>query len=84
MQVLFIPGIQFHKNCFGDFFLGKCQGYKSPNHYIAAQGPVPLTTPDFWRMVWEQGAITIVMLTNLEEKGRVSYRNVYFYNAMVT
>ena len=34
-------------------------------------GPVPDSVPDFWRMVWEQGTATVVMLTNLEEKGRV-------------
>lgn len=48
------------------------QGYKEPNAFIASQGPVPHSVPDFWRMVWEQNCATIVMLTNLEEKGRVS------------
>ena len=47
------------------------QGYKLENGFIATQGPVPDSVPDFWRMVWEQNTATIVMVTNLEEKGRV-------------
>ena len=33
---------------------------------------MPDSVPDFWRMVWEQNTASIVMVTNLEEKGRVS------------
>lgn len=34
--------------------------------FIATQGPLPETVPDFWRLVWEQNARTVVMLTNAQ------------------
>ena len=46
-------------------------GYKKPNYYIAAQGPTAGTVNDFWYMLWENKTDVIVMLTNLEEKGKV-------------
>ncbi|CAJ0941444.1 unnamed protein product, partial [Mesorhabditis belari] len=41
------------------------------NRYIACQGPLAHTTPDFWIMCWEQLCTTIVMLTTTVERGRV-------------
>ncbi|GMT14634.1 hypothetical protein PFISCL1PPCAC_5931, partial [Pristionchus fissidentatus] len=46
-------------------------GYERERAYIATQGPLSETADDFWRMVWEEGSCTIVMLTNLEEQNRV-------------
>lgn len=42
------------------------------NKYIACQGPLPNTCPDFWQMTWEQGSSMVVMLTTQVERGRVS------------
>lgn len=47
------------------------QGYASPREFIVTQGPLPSTRDDFWRMIWEQNARSIVMLTRCIEKGRV-------------
>lgn len=47
-------------------------GYRKQNAYIATQGPLPETLSDFWRLVWEQRTCSIVMMTRLEEKSRVS------------
>ncbi|CAL8274333.1 unnamed protein product [Gadus morhua 'NCC'] len=46
-------------------------GYKRSNAYIATQGPLPKTFEDFWRLVWEQMVLLIVMTTRVVERGRV-------------
>ncbi|XP_035663452.1 tyrosine-protein phosphatase 10D-like [Branchiostoma floridae] len=45
-------------------------GYRFEREFIATQGPVPFTVPDFWRMVWEQNSRVIVMLTQCWERGK--------------
>uniref|UniRef100_K1PD35 Receptor-type tyrosine-protein phosphatase kappa n=1 Tax=Magallana gigas TaxID=29159 RepID=K1PD35_MAGGI len=52
-------------------FTADYQGFKKKRAYIATQGPLKATTPDFWSMVWQEEARKIVMVTNLKENKRV-------------
>lgn len=57
-------------------FCSKCplsmvQGYRQKDSYMASQGPLQHTIEDFWRMIWEWRSCSIVMLTELEERGQV-------------
>ena len=47
------------------------QGYTAKKQFIATQGPLPDTSCDFWRLVWENKCHTVVMLTKEEEGGQV-------------
>ncbi|XP_017777960.1 PREDICTED: tyrosine-protein phosphatase non-receptor type 9 [Nicrophorus vespilloides] len=45
-------------------------GYKQKNAFINTQGPLPKTAAEFWRMIWEQQTLVIVMTTRAMERSR--------------
>ncbi|XP_078286531.1 receptor-type tyrosine-protein phosphatase H-like isoform X5 [Rhinoraja longicauda] len=54
-------------------------GYRLNKAFIAAQGPLPNTVVDFWRMVWEQKSKVIVMLTNCVELNRFQVKCEHYW-----
>jgi ankyrin repeat protein len=53
-------------------------GHKLPKAYIAAQGPLPHTSADFWRMVWEQDTRMLQLGKNVRS------RNLFFFQRLAT
>lgn len=47
------------------------EGYKGRKLYICAQGPMANTVSDFWRMIYEHKVSVVVMLTGIEEQGKI-------------
>ena len=74
---MYVPSLRGHMTCmwllykYDVIFSPYIQGYGHTNVYIAAQGPMPNTIGDFWRMIWEHRLSTIVMLTKVTEGGKV-------------
>ncbi|XP_036964427.1 receptor-type tyrosine-protein phosphatase beta-like isoform X4 [Acanthopagrus latus] len=61
-----------HGNPYDDYVNANYMpGYNSRKEFIAAQGPLPTTVNEFWRMIWEKNVQTLVMLTRCNEQGRV-------------
>ncbi|XP_049791153.1 phosphatidylinositol phosphatase PTPRQ-like isoform X4 [Schistocerca nitens] len=53
------------------------QGYSKNIEYIATQGPKEETVKDFWLMVYQYDVTIIVMVTQLEEQGKVKCHQYY-------
>ncbi|KAJ1569881.1 hypothetical protein HK096_011232 [Nowakowskiella sp. JEL0078] len=57
-----------HSDYINASFVGDFPGCKT---YIASQAPLESTLADFWQMIWDRKTPLIVMLTPLEEHGRL-------------
>jgi len=42
----------------------------NPKHYICAMGPKPTTVDQYWRLLWQEKPMAIVMITGIQEKGQ--------------
>ena len=45
-------------------------GYKQKNAYISTQGPLDETCEDFWKMIWQERVLVLVMTTKCMEQRR--------------
>ncbi|PIK53357.1 putative receptor-type tyrosine-protein phosphatase kappa [Apostichopus japonicus] len=53
-----------------DTFNEQFMGLSGDKTFIACQGPNKASLNDFWRMIWQEHVLNIVMLTNLVERGK--------------
>ncbi|KAM3876327.1 receptor-type tyrosine-protein phosphatase C [Diretmus argenteus] len=58
-------------------------GYWCPRSLIAAQGPLPDTTADFWLMIYQKKTTTIVMLSDCTENDK-EFCSAYWENEKKT
>ncbi|XP_062523166.1 receptor-type tyrosine-protein phosphatase alpha-like [Corticium candelabrum] len=58
-------------------------GFERRDSYIVAQGPLPATCHDFWRMVWLKEPSAIVMLTRTVENGKNKCKQYWLDNEPV-
>ncbi|XP_076372995.1 tyrosine-protein phosphatase 69D-like [Tachypleus tridentatus] len=47
------------------------EGYHGRKMFICTQGPLEHTVVDFWKMIWEHKVTVVVMLTGVEEHGKI-------------
>ncbi|XP_028413448.1 tyrosine-protein phosphatase Lar-like isoform X5 [Dendronephthya gigantea] len=67
VKLCLIPGVEGSDYINANFI----DGYMKKKAFIATQAPIPDTISDFWRMVWQESSLTIVMLSNEMESGRI-------------
>ena len=73
VKLSLIPGVEGSDYINANYI----NGYMKKKAFIATQAPIPDTISDFWRMVWQESSLTIVMLSNEMESGRVSFKIIY-------
>ncbi|KAI1301652.1 Tyrosine-protein phosphatase non-receptor type 9 [Halotydeus destructor] len=59
-------------------------GYMQKRAFISTQGPLPKTSTDFWKMIWEQQVVVIVMTTKTIERCRAKCHQYWPFEAETT
>ena len=73
VKLSLIPGVEGSDYINANYI----DGYMKNKAFIATQAPIPDTISDFWRMIWQESSLTIVMLSNEMESGRVSLKIIF-------
>lgn len=50
----------------GSFMFRVLQSYRQPAEFIVTQHPLPNTVKDFWRLVYDYGCSSLVMLNEID------------------
>lgn len=79
VKLSLIPGVEGSDYINANYI----DGYMKRKAFIATQAPIPDTISDFWRMIWQESSLTIVMLSNEMESGRVSFRIVHLFGNLL-
>ena len=56
----------------------------SERKYIATQGCLPGTVLDFWKMIWQENTLIIIMTINEVVRGRVSNNRIALCNTITS
>lgn len=56
--------------------------FLQPAAFVVTPHPLPTTTTDFWRLVFDYGCTSIVMLNQLNQSNSAWVRPLFYYNTL--
>ena len=61
-----------------NFVVSFLQSYRQPAAFIVTQHPLPNTVKDFWRLVYDYGCTSLVMLNEIDLAQVSHFHDLYF------